>query len=398
MLRATAQGRVVKNCDWDCDTILCEECTKDAFVKHNIDPDDEDAVDEFMMDLPNEEYGRCEHAYCDCKPPDNQLSDYIDYVGQNTLSDTHHNELQQMVTTMINKYPIDYHPWSDNQVIDILHPSLYCYVKGVSKGSNGKLFEPDASEETKYQWLPSDIFINETGQVSFQTYINNLHDAEFIPLLGRTLTTFVPRLEKVLNRKLAGTACQVITKIGEIDLTPESPNYKGGSWHIEGMPYEHIVATCLYYLDVDNITDSYLEFRKPTIINEESVDYMQSDSEFTTFHFGINEHWDGVMNRYLGLVKATTGASVVFPNSLQHRVKEFKLEDAEKKGRRVIIAFFVIDPDHKIVSTADIPKQQGVMTLDDANKYREKLMYQRKYFVNTLNKEVYERPYSLCEH
>ena len=33
----------------------------------------------------------------------------------------------------INENEIDYHPGSDNMVIDIIHPSLYCYVRGVSE-------------------------------------------------------------------------------------------------------------------------------------------------------------------------------------------------------------------------------------------------------------------------
>lgn len=33
---------------------------------------------------------------------------------------------------------------------------------------------------------------------------------------------------------LAGKRLQVIVKIGSIHLTPENPQYAGGSWHVEG--------------------------------------------------------------------------------------------------------------------------------------------------------------------
>jgi hypothetical protein len=44
-------------------------------------------------------------------------------------------------------------------------------------------------------------------------------------------------------------------------LTPEEPQYTGGSWHIEGMLNESIVATGIHYLTSENITSSKLSFR-----------------------------------------------------------------------------------------------------------------------------------------
>lgn len=164
------------------------------------------------------------------------------------------------------------------------------------------------------------------------------------------------------------------------------------------MPHEHIAATCIHYVDVDNITDSFLEFRKPTIINEEDLNYPQNDYLYTGHHYGIEDHHDGVMNRYLGLIRCHEGASVIFPNTLQHHVKDFSLADTTKSSLRTILAFFVIDPDHRIVSTAHIPPQQNIFTLEEANYHRERLMYHRKYFVDKLNETVFERPFSLCEH
>ena len=61
---------------------------------------------------------------------------------------------------------------------------------------------------------------------------------------------------------------QIIVKVASHHLTNENSKFAGGSWHIEGMPYERIVASGLHYLTVEGITDSYLEFRKPVIINE----------------------------------------------------------------------------------------------------------------------------------
>ncbi|KAF9548649.1 hypothetical protein EC957_005888 [Mortierella hygrophila] len=38
------------------------------------------------------------------------------------------------------------------------------------------------------------------------------------------------------------------------------------------------------------------------------------------------------------------------------------------------------------------------MTMDEAKKHRELLMKERKYFVTTINEDVFERPFNLCEH
>ena len=36
--------------------------------------------------------------------------------------------------------------------------------------------------------------------------------------------------------------------------TPEKPEYKGGSWHVEGMLNERIVASGIYYYDQECVT------------------------------------------------------------------------------------------------------------------------------------------------
>ena len=38
------------------------------------------------------------------------------------------------------------------------------------------------------------------------------------------------------------------------------------------------------------------------------------------------------------------------------------------------------------------------MSLDEAKIYREELMKERKFFTTRNTEEVFERPFSLCEH
>lgn len=65
-----------------------------------------------------------------------------------------------------------------------------------------------------------------------------------------------------LRQQFGSEGLQVIVKLANIHLTPDKPDYPGGSWHVEGMLNEWICATAIYYYDCDNVTDSYLGFRQ----------------------------------------------------------------------------------------------------------------------------------------
>ncbi|KAH7060001.1 hypothetical protein BKA57DRAFT_487756 [Linnemannia elongata] len=79
-----------------------------------------------------------------------------------------------------------------------------------------------------------------------------------------TVPEFTPPLE-TLNYGLRAAGrerpLQVIVKLANIELTPDNPKYEGGTWHVEGMANENIVATGIYYYYTDNITESRLDFR-----------------------------------------------------------------------------------------------------------------------------------------
>ena len=89
-----------------------------------------------------------------------------------------------------------------------------------------------------------------------------------------------------------------------------------------------------------------------------------------------------------------------------------------------ILVFFLVGPD-PVVSTATVPPQQlewlkrevqskpslpnelsekildmldWPMSLEEAKKHREQLMKERKYFIEQNNENLFERPFSLCEH
>ncbi|MFJ3088833.1 DUF4246 domain-containing protein [Streptomyces sp. NPDC086838] len=374
----------------------------------------------------------------------------------------------------------DWHPGSDGQVLDLVHPSLFCLVRNVSGGPE-RAWENPTSHYSKhefsdtFQWLPSDVEVGADGEVAFHSYVNNVHPedhreltgvlpdlfARMLPLLENVLTDLrnprplritvdpygwyddepdypeeeefndkeayeeaVQAHEEALddwyeNRRpaipdapeyaplalpdgfapvdLRGRRLQVIVKLATIHLTPEKPEYAGGSWHVEGMLNERIVSTGIYYWDSENITDSRLSFR--TALDE--PEYEQSDHEGISAVYGLEDQ--EALNQLLGSVSTPAGRCLAFPNVLQHRVGSFRLADPARPGYRKILAFFLVDPSETIVSTSDIPPQQpwsdtSTMTLEQAEEYREQLMRERKFFVDEHNEQLYEREFSLCEH
>ena len=107
----------------------------------------------------------------------------------------------------------DWHPRSKNQVLDLVHPSLYPIVYNrtfIQDPQTGKceVLEPqDDSHEyyisEKFQWLPSDFVVAEDGAVTLASpYINNVHPRKHAALesvIPRLLERAIPLWERVLS-------------------------------------------------------------------------------------------------------------------------------------------------------------------------------------------------------
>ncbi|KAI0642313.1 hypothetical protein C8Q79DRAFT_1013602 [Trametes meyenii] len=426
----------------------------------------------------------------------------------------------------------DWHPGSPGQVLDLVHPSMYCLRIGGSF-----LFDPqpghtdplellsldrylrdrpdvaapcahrdwltqdvghtalDFAVSHSFQWLPTDFAVSEEGHVTPGGYINNLNPTEhragyaaiasvvqrFVPLFEHVLSDalsprprspFVidpykwydhliepenllnedfeetpegaawmrahhwPRLpdalpfqpppsDECVSLSLRGRTIQVIVKMANIVLTPEKPTYPGGSWHVEGMQNERIVATGLFYYDSANITESRLAFREAVgdgqYTGASALEYEQDDDSGYTLVYGIGR---GIpLNQRLGDVVAKEDKCLAFPNVYQHCVAPFELVDHSLPGHRKILALFLVDPFTAIYSTSQVPPQQerwykdavfgegplfeklpqevsdiimglvleGVtVSLDQAKGDREDLMKERGKFMFTHNAQVFE--------
>ncbi|KAH8831228.1 hypothetical protein DL96DRAFT_1777437 [Flagelloscypha sp. PMI_526] len=411
----------------------------------------------------------------------------------------------------------DWHPGSNGQVLDLVHPSLYPIIYGrtLVRPKNRKAKPPFDRRlgwaiSDDFCWLPSDFKIGKDGEATLASpYINNILPsnsalisvverlvAAFVPMWERVLggldketlcgTRFYPRIDNAqdglclwhnaaeqyppdsqclafpgntwrerhanwartktdltlpevnaknsLNRSHAVTSLedrtlQIIVKLANIHLTPENPEYHGGSWHVEGMLNERIVSTGIYYYDSENITDSHLAFR--TCIS--APEYHEQDDDICIrWWYGIERDDHLVQSR--GGCPTEGGTCLAFPNIYQHCVSPFSLVDPTKPGHRKIVALFLVDPTEPIVSATKILPQQrewfreaihasptspchdrftalpseikdiiidkinNLISLEEAKDERAELMKERSAFVTTFDDQVVNIGYNMCEH
>ncbi|KFZ18677.1 hypothetical protein V502_04004 [Pseudogymnoascus sp. VKM F-4520 (FW-2644)] len=440
----------------------------------------------------------------------------------------------------------DYHPGSDNKVVNLVHPSLFPIIYGRTRilpdqliglddcpnsAGQGQLLSVPPEEQAvipnygwgyrrgmmderrndmslkaysrKFQWMPCDIEFTKDDGCCIVSYINNLHPqenrtlyeviekflAQIIPLWDTTLTNvqvdynrieytevhfdhsepdfeigddmieylereeqwrnsvirpepgeFQPpkvrsHLKIDLRQKFAEKGLQVIVKLANIELTPEKPQYEGGSWHVEGQLNEHICATALYYYDSKNITENTLSFRQRATTRPYIVSHPQCEHEFLyeVFGFGrdILSQGETKVTQDLGSVPTHEGRLLTFPNILQHRVSPFSLADRSKPGHRKIIAFFLVDPNLRVISSANVPPQREdwskerkqvvdellgerlpvelqdmvtknmdatTITMDEAKQYRLELMEERKAGTVEQNEKFESGDFSLLNN
>ncbi|KAG8916501.1 hypothetical protein FRC01_003116 [Tulasnella sp. 417] len=367
----------------------------------------------------------------------------------------------------------DWHSRYGDQVLNLVHPSLFCAVYGRTpcwNTSNGERhLEPlrapynemeDWAYSPKFSWIPTDFQLGKDGAPATALgYINNVHPhhhrslvtvieslvGRFSLLWDKVLTDIHPSNGVLLGRQqvvgsykwinppeqpeppqegnqfsrlmglakrqedlkrlrtislptvpkqgyhgsglgitcrnstysIQGKTVQVIVKLANIHLTPEKPEFPGGSWHVEGMANEQIVASGIYYYDCENITDSQLSFR--VSVNFDDAQYELDDSEGVLLTWGIKG--GDSQNQVVGAVKTSPNRCIAFPNMYQHKISPFKLVDSTKTGHRKIVALFLVDPENRVPSTSDIPPQQGHWARDaifDAllqDNHRIKLLY-----------------------
>lgn len=306
------------------------------------------------------------------------------------------NELKINVELYKNTIDKTYHPHTNNSQIDIIHPSLNTYIKNVTPLIN----DSKVSDNVIFQWLAVNVF---NGELELNDKMS-LEENILYKTINKVFKDFIPMFENCLvslnnnhcltkNYKPTSILdnCQVIVKLQRLYLD-SNDTYDLSNWHLEGTCNEHIIATGIYYYDMDNIHDHYLEFR--SCIHEDEdirLNYPQNCHTYVNYHYGFDQSASII----LGKIETVKDMCLVFPNTMQHKVTKIKKIDKTTPAYRDILVFFLVDPNEHILSINDVVQ----VNLDQKDRliYEEILMYQRKNEVKEQDK-IYTREVSLCEH
>ncbi|KAJ2872882.1 hypothetical protein GGH93_003661 [Coemansia aciculifera] len=285
----------------------------------------------------------------------------------------------------------------------------------------------DSYSSDNFSWLPSEFRVDDNGDVTIESYINNLHPvkhaalypiiasifSKFLPLLEQVVTDLVyprqPRVKPDWNKyyesdkplpnkdgeeaklwkrcatfvhprpepfvaparpvipyKLSGRRLQAFVKMSNIELTSERSRYGGGGFSTVGFDNERIIATGIFFYDVVNIVPVSLRFREA--IRSCAFEAEQLDIESIVKAYGIEQDQLGkgdIASQKLGSVGIKHGRCVVFPNTHQYEERWFRLADKTKSGHCKMLTFYFVDPSTRIPSTEIVPPQQQDWWIDD---------------------------------
>ncbi|KAJ0400072.1 hypothetical protein ATCC90586_000544 [Pythium insidiosum] len=315
----------------------------------------------------------------------------------------------------------DWHPGSNNQVLDLVHPSLYCCVFGqtrraakpnataapvtASESMNQIMFagqdlvENASRGQVQHQWIPSEFQISRDGSVQVLSYINNLHPVDHVDMydsIAEIFAAFVPMFDQVLTcltttrspkaqLDARGLSRYDTAHVPWTPMIPKSimvqPETKK-TYTLKGTTAQVIVKIAEIHLtpenprypggawhvegtDAEQIVATGIYYFGCDNITESKLSFRVSVKEPRTQEFdnlGVAalyglEEGEELV-QYLGAATAVNGRCIVFPNTLQHKVEPFELADPTRPGVRKILAFFLVDPSRPIPSTAVIPPQQ----------------------------------------
>ncbi|MEU8433908.1 DUF4246 family protein [Streptomyces sp. NPDC029216] len=279
----------------------------------------------------------------------------------------------------------DWHPGSDGQVLDLVHPSLFCLVREASGGPERAWRNPTDRHSTyefseKFQWLPTDVDVSDDGEVTFRSYVNNVHPElhrELLSVLPDLFARLRPLLEDVLTDLRHPRPLRIeADPYGWYDSEPEPPNRSS-------YPDDETYAEARRAWA--EAQDDWWENRRPVIPDAPAFTMPEPPD--------ASARVDLRGRRLQVIVKLAT--IHLTPEKPEYPGGSWHVEG--------ILAFFLVDPSETIVSTSDVPPQQpwsdtSTMTLAQARDYREQLMRERKFFVDEHNEQLYEREFSLCEH
>lgn len=150
---------------------------------------------------------------------------YCDRLFPQPLS----RSLETHLDALLHEMPLDLHPGSEGQVVDLIHPSLFPYISGLTQVSDEEAFSECESIEGDYCWLPSEFDVDESGNVTIESYINNLDRMKYSELyldIAQVFQAMLPLYEEIMGTSLKSKKLQVIVKAAYYFIPP-GEEYEG---------------------------------------------------------------------------------------------------------------------------------------------------------------------------
>ncbi|KAK6512954.1 hypothetical protein TWF506_009116 [Arthrobotrys conoides] len=123
-------------------------------------------------------------------------------------------DLIKAAATLENDPRKKWHPESNQQLLDLVHPSWWPIIYGRSRTIEGEIiqapdfpesnyhFDNDYDYSKRFCWLPSEFEISPDGKTTIASYVNNLALPEqaqrFYPILENIFSMFIPLFNHVL--------------------------------------------------------------------------------------------------------------------------------------------------------------------------------------------------------
>lgn len=207
----------------------------------------------------------------------------------------------------------DWHPGSNGQVLDLVHPSLYPLVYGLSRVlpqgriglddcavsiGKGEIVPKPKDEEVwnmewyngeavsdpdvysgGFQWLPCDVSFTHDERVSITSYINNLHPKHHRDLYG-TIENVIVKSIPLWNEVLASTESENTPRLDVNDWSDHWPRgeERPRGWRPEGWEDNNARGTKMDE-NGDEVTDDEVED-----LDVDELDYEYRRGERRTKH------------------------------------------------------------------------------------------------------------------
>ncbi|KAJ2030800.1 hypothetical protein H4S03_006897 [Coemansia sp. S3946] len=256
--------------------------------------------------------------------------------------------LEQVVTDAI-------HPRGQRAVFDkeaIFKPEMLSPEELIELvGEGGQVPEEYLKFVSAYSETPVKVGTIVDENAMLQAYVKAMTYTEPAPLpfsgSGRPTTPYSVR----------GLTLQASVEMRNINLGPEKPVHPEGEWTFVGRNKERIFAVGLYFYDVQNIASAKLMFRDQ--VGGDHFDSQDDIYEFYATHdVEVSSTRACLYSQPVGGIEIKAGAYICYPNSYQTRMPSFELIDTAKPGHVKYIAFYIVDPSTRLISTGVVPLQQ----------------------------------------